>query len=143
LTKLPDDILMNVLRHLKPLDIVAVRQTSRRLREPTMNKAVWMHALRVVIADNNVYPPTFPIAQMSVTELEHAASCPQMFTRILLRKRTSTLSPIPSPEPVHRRAVCIKNHGDSDVHATSMRLIAGGRFLVVETTASVFVMDLG
>ncbi|KAI5831346.1 hypothetical protein K523DRAFT_237678 [Schizophyllum commune Tattone D] len=141
-SKLPDDVWMNIMRYLKPLDIVALRQTSRRMKGPSLNRAVWMHALRVVVADNNVHPLTFPIEKMSTAELENAASCPQKLTRILLRAGQSFLAPVPQPEPVHRRAFYIKQEGDKPA-VRSIRLLPGGRFLVVERLESVLIMDLG
>ncbi|KAL1761640.1 hypothetical protein FB107DRAFT_285915 [Schizophyllum commune] len=141
-SKLPDDVWMNIMRYVKPLDILALRQTSRRMKGPSLNRAVWMHALRVVVADNNVHPLTFPIEKMSTAELENAASCPQKLTRILLRAGQSFLAPVPQPEPVHRRAFVIKQEGDKPA-VRSIRLLPGGRFLVVERLESVLIMDLG
>ncbi|KAI5899275.1 uncharacterized protein SCHCODRAFT_02604683 [Schizophyllum commune H4-8] len=140
--ELPDDVWINIMRYLKPLDIVALRQTSRRLKGPSLNRAVWMHALRVVVADNGVHPLTFPIDKMSTADLESAASCPQKLTRILLRFGQSFLAPVPHPEPVHRRAFYIKQEGDKPV-VRSIRLLPGGRYLVVERLETVLIMDLG
>ena len=112
------------------------------MKGPSLNRAVWMHALRVVVADNNVHPLTFPIEKMSTAELENAASCPQKLTRILLRAGQSFLAPVPQPEPVHRRAFYIKQEGDKSA-VRSIRLLPGGRFLVVERLESVLIMDLG
>ncbi|KAI0369106.1 hypothetical protein BV20DRAFT_410908 [Pilatotrama ljubarskyi] len=46
LLALPDEILLQIIHHLNIQDIIALRKTCRRLRNPTQDRSVWLHILR-------------------------------------------------------------------------------------------------
>ncbi|KAI0357986.1 hypothetical protein OH77DRAFT_1421245 [Trametes cingulata] len=46
LLALPDEILLQIIHHLDLQDIIALRKTCRRLRDPTQDRSVWLHILR-------------------------------------------------------------------------------------------------
>ncbi|TRM59906.1 hypothetical protein BD626DRAFT_539108 [Schizophyllum amplum] len=143
---LPADVLINIQGFLKPSDIIALRQTSRALRDATLHRTVWINALRSVIDANNIFPPTFPLRQMSIAELEHAALAPRRFFTLASRrgvlpgagKKIATVS---------RRAVLLKMASDlpptDAINAASIRLLPGGRYLIAHTHHVIHLYDLG
>ena len=53
-----------------------------------MHRVVWIHALQRVIDDNNVFPPSFPLENMSLSELTHAVFAPRKFFNLVRRADT-------------------------------------------------------
>ncbi|TRM55704.1 hypothetical protein BD626DRAFT_37832 [Schizophyllum amplum] len=140
LLEMPADILMHVLRLLKPLDIVSLRLTTKKLVDLTFSRSVWLTALRTVIDDNDLFPPTFPLHKMSIEELENAALGPQKFSRLIRQPPSGDFVGL---EAVSRRSVLMRDPNDPTAEVESIRLLPGGRFLIVETNAAVLFMDLG
>lgn len=131
---------MHVLRFLKPLDIVSLRLTTKKLVDLTFSRSVWLTALRTVIDDNGLFPPTFPLHKMSIEELENAALGPQKFSRLIRQPPSGDFVGL---EAVSRRSVLVRDPNDPTAEVESIRLLPGGRFLIVETNAAVLFMDLG
>jgi len=76
LTELPLDLQIRICEFLHPTQILALRQTCKAFHEATSQRIVWIHALNRICHENSLFLPTFPIPDMSDTELERAASAP-------------------------------------------------------------------
>jgi len=95
-----------------------------------------MNALRRVCVRHSVFAPTFPIADMTVLQLEHSATSP---TRLLARIRRDL--PTGSIQPVCTRMLT-KLPAASAFHDTF--LVPGGRFLFTRSPGNTIELwDLG
>ncbi|KAJ7031913.1 hypothetical protein C8F04DRAFT_1262307 [Mycena alexandri] len=79
LGEVPMDTLIHIQSFMDPLDIIALRQSSKTLASATLHRIVWMDALRRVCAGHEVSVLTYPIEKMSLRDLEHAATSPARF----------------------------------------------------------------
>ncbi|KAG6909501.1 hypothetical protein DXG01_017223, partial [Tephrocybe rancida] len=95
-----------------------------------------MDVLREVCIAHGVFLPTFPVASMDQKALEHAALVPYRFGRLL----TAGKPPIVYPQATR----LLLGHKSLGVEIEGMRLVPGGRFLLIESVDSrVFLWDLG
>lgn len=137
LENLPGDILIQIQKHLDGRDIIVLRKSCRKLHAVTQRRTVWLNAVRRMCRRHGVFAPSFPLEDMSVTELEHASLCPSrlsslihndihlqsFITRILEPRCTSVVTNLGFTEPF---------------------LIPGGRFLVVYSSINgISLWDLG
>ncbi|XP_006463525.1 hypothetical protein AGABI2DRAFT_144813 [Agaricus bisporus var. bisporus H97] len=76
ITSLPLDVLISLMGFLRPLDLIALRQTCRYLYEANNRRIVWIKALTDVCVENDVFLPTFPIDGMTTEQLLRAATLP-------------------------------------------------------------------
>ncbi|KIM91317.1 hypothetical protein PILCRDRAFT_810578 [Piloderma croceum F 1598] len=134
--KLSLDIIVHIFSFVQPLDIIPVRQTCKTLSYASRERIVWMNALRRVCARHGVFAPTFPIADMTVLQLEHSATSP---TRLLARIRRDL--PTGSIQPMCTRMLT-KLPATSAFHDTI--LVPGGRFLFTRSPGNIIELwDLG
>jgi len=95
-----------------------------------------MNALRLVCVHHGIFAPTFPVASMTLPQLEHAATSPMRFLTRL--RRDLPTEPI---RPVCTR-VLTKLPAESEFEGTF--LIPGGRFLITRSSRHlVELWDLG
>ncbi|KAJ6487826.1 hypothetical protein C8R45DRAFT_994455 [Mycena sanguinolenta] len=143
LNEFPVDTLIHIQRFMSALDIITLRQCSKLMKAATSHRTVWLDALRRVCAAHEVSVLTYPLQNMSLRELEHAATSPSRFIAQISKQR---------PDEEHIPAFCTRffnprlpkavagSYGETD----SMRLIPGGRYLVTATnSARISVWDLG
>ena len=110
----------------------------RVFRKAANARLVWKSALERVIEEHGIFWPTFPLADMSTEQLEHAASGPYRFAEKLQTSfgdryrayQDRTFSPLQ------------KNHVGTHV-VDKMTLVPGGRFLVTSGDDSICLWDLG
>ncbi|KAJ7016004.1 hypothetical protein C8F04DRAFT_626851 [Mycena alexandri] len=146
LGEVPMDTLIHIQSFMDPLDIIALRQSSKTLASATLHRIVWMDALRRVCAGHEVSVLTYPIEKMSLRDLEHAATSPARFIAQISKDwssradgglvpafSTRLLQPrLPKLTPGHLGELLL------------MRLVPGGRYLV--TTSDIgrmSIWDLG
>ncbi|KAF9077762.1 hypothetical protein BDP27DRAFT_488808 [Rhodocollybia butyracea] len=65
---LPDDVLFNIFRFLRPPDILTVRKTCKRLEAATLEPHVWTTAYRT--CNNDFLPVVSSPSQMVTSDLE-------------------------------------------------------------------------
>ncbi|KAJ7440153.1 hypothetical protein FB451DRAFT_1415324 [Mycena latifolia] len=145
LTEFPMDTLIHIQSFMDPADIISLRLSSKIMAAATTLRTVWMDALRRVCAAYEVSIWTYPIENMSLADLEHAATSPARFIAQLTKPRTTNdLIPAFLTRIFHPR---LRKASPADPvlgQISLMRLIPGGRYLVTSTdTARIYLWDLG
>ncbi|KAJ7666059.1 hypothetical protein DFH06DRAFT_266202 [Mycena polygramma] len=109
----------------------------------TGHRTVWMDALRRVCAAHEASVLTFPIENMSRTDLEHAATSPARFIAHISNDRPAdALVPAFSTRLFQYRLPKLATGNPGDIEF--MRLIPGGRYLVTATAVGrISLWDLG
>ncbi|KDR79866.1 hypothetical protein GALMADRAFT_222813 [Galerina marginata CBS 339.88] len=130
-TALSADVLINVIKFLRPCDIISVRQTCKTLLLITKLRTVWMNALRKVMLDRLITEDTYPLSTMSLHMLEHAALSPHRFISLMKRSDEHRLEPtsirVLSPRLTNNEKAI---HGISSSGSLGdMFLAPGGRYL--------------
>ncbi|KAK7044780.1 F-box domain-containing protein [Favolaschia claudopus] len=109
----------------------------------TAHRTVWFDALRRVCVAQEVSILTFPMENMSLRDLEHAATSPARFIAHLSKQReTEEIIPALSTRIFQPRLPRPLTGISGDI--SRMRLIPGGRYLVTTSNlARMSVWDLG
>jgi len=88
-----------------------------------------------------VFAPSFPLEDMSITELEHASLCPSRLSSLIHNDIPLQSFATRILEPGTPRVV---TNFEGDFHCTDAFLIPGGRFLVVDSIChGICLWDLG
>ncbi|KAL1694618.1 hypothetical protein GGG16DRAFT_46695, partial [Schizophyllum commune] len=142
LLSLPADLLLEIQSLLKPSDVLALQSTCTYFRDAEVRRKAWQDALRRVIQENDVFPATFAVKNMSTAELAHAALAPSRFCHLIKQNGTmkSSHSNIPLMNPVAKYTVThqLFRHGKHKI-----KLLPGGRFLLAWDQHILQVYDLG
>lgn len=117
--------------------------------EITVTRTVWLNALRRVCELNSLFTPSFPYDDMSLSELQRAATfgAAPRFTRRLYKQESDAVSA--SLTPFSRRIFAPRVTKSSNVASEqagtlkTLDLVPGGRFLVITTDTLVHLWDLG
>jgi F-box domain len=86
LEKLGIDIIIQILSFVQPLDIIALRQVCRALLAASRERVVWRNALRLVTVQHGLFAATFPVGEMTIPQLQRAATSPGRFVAFLRRE---------------------------------------------------------
>ncbi|KAL1715274.1 hypothetical protein EV715DRAFT_207813 [Schizophyllum commune] len=151
--KSTNEVLIRILRFSHPLDILRLRTVCKYLRDLTLQRIVWINALRAAVDRNDVFPPTFPLSDMSDSEIEHAIFGPiefyrmvkQQGVRILGDHETTPDTPtVPKLQPIARRVFPIDiGEASLAIHPPDLVLLPGGRYVVIKTDRAIHIVDLG
>ncbi|KAJ6558057.1 hypothetical protein B0H19DRAFT_1149717 [Mycena capillaripes] len=143
LNEFPLDTLIHIQRFMDPLDIISLRQCSKILASATAHRTVWMDALRRVCVAHEVSTLTYDPMNMSLADLEHAATTPARFiSQISKEWGSEDLIPAFSTRLIQPRLPRLTTGNLGEI--SLMRLIPGGRYLVAATNIGrVSVWDLG
>ncbi|KAF7345321.1 F-box domain-containing protein [Mycena sanguinolenta] len=133
---LPAEILIAIVGFLSPYDILALRTVSKLMSSVARERGVWIEALRYLCIQYDIYPSSFRFPEMSLDELEHAATAWRRFSAHLR-----------SEFSLHRQVWphSIQNLEPRDMgeEFENMRFIPGGRFLVTTDKTTLKLWDLG
>ncbi|KAF8186899.1 hypothetical protein K438DRAFT_1835222 [Mycena galopus ATCC 62051] len=142
LNEFPMDTLIHIQSFMFPLDIIALRQCSKLMASATSHRTVWLDALRRICATHEVSVLTYPMENMTLRELEHAATSPARFIAQISKDMNGELIPAFSTRLFQPR---LPRSTTGNVGETLMlRLIPGGRYLVMAgELARISVWDLG
>ncbi|TRM56984.1 hypothetical protein BD626DRAFT_226443 [Schizophyllum amplum] len=146
LLSLPAELLLGIQSLLEPLDVAALQSTCTTLQGPSICRAVWLNTLRQVMDRNDVFTPTFPLDEMTISELRYAAIRPQVFLRRLKRCASEAVDAIGYLKYSALRAIDLywPTHPEHvEEHIWSVILLPGGRYLLVVTHLNLYVHDLG
>jgi hypothetical protein len=127
-------------------------QTCKACHQATLQRIVWIHALHRTCHHHSLFLPTFPIPDMSVSELERAATAPFRWIALSSSKNRNPDALLPS-----RTTRIIRNPIPSTVNDSqglehldfryrqliNMYLVPGGRYLVASSCDCLGVWDLG
>ncbi|KAJ7136657.1 hypothetical protein C8R44DRAFT_767599 [Mycena epipterygia] len=134
---LPVDVLIVIMRFITPNDILALRKVSKSISHITRERSVWIDALRRVSIQHDVYAPSFTLTEMSINELEYAATACRRFSSHLRNEflQHRTVWPLYTQylEPTAGR------REDFD----HLRFLPGGRFLLTSCGCTLQLWDLG
>ncbi|KAL1725065.1 hypothetical protein EV714DRAFT_288135 [Schizophyllum commune] len=144
------DLLLVITEYLLPEDIISLRKTCRSFLWLTQSRSIWMTAVRTMCSRNLVFRANFDLANMSLEELEHAATAPSRFLR-LLHKHASTSPSAVTMKPLAKRTLLMRlpetvtSSSPLAEHDgfTVICLVPGGRFLAATSERHFHVWDLG
>ncbi|KAF8186898.1 hypothetical protein K438DRAFT_1973098 [Mycena galopus ATCC 62051] len=149
LLELPIDNIFQILKFADPADIFMFGQTCTKFLQVTATRTVWLNALRRVCEINSLFVPSFPYDEMSLSDLQRAATfgAAPRFARRLYKHETNTtpasLAPwswrIFNPRVVKSSNVASEEPGVLKL----LELVPGGRFLIIATDTLVHLWDLG
>lgn len=120
-------------------------QCCKKLHQVSNERIVWINALRNVCSQHGVSPVTFPVDQMTLLELEAAATSHYRFNSRLWNGLTDD-EEVLEPEAIRVLALSPRSHPSiaSVGNFTNVKLIPGGRFLLTATDVGLIQLwDLG
>ncbi|KAJ8516844.1 hypothetical protein ONZ45_g5916 [Pleurotus djamor] len=139
---LPLDTIIQVLSFILPMDILSVRKTCKQLMLASCQRIVWINAIRLVCAQRGIFTRSFPVKEMSLAQLEHAATSPFRFTNII-RKSTGSTTAQPVAIRLLQPRLPKDMSGENGVFDSSY-LVPGGRFLLTRSSRNLLQLwDLG
>ena len=119
-------------------------KTCKAFQSSTRQRVVWLAALYRVCIDNAIFLPSFPVSDMSDSEIEKAATGPLRWIELCGAFEKQHLN---DPGVILRpRATRIINDSFATevVHfTTDFYIVPGGRFLVRCSPEGISVLDLG
>ncbi|KAK7044381.1 F-box domain-containing protein [Favolaschia claudopus] len=133
---LPTDILFNILEFLSPHDILRLRQVSWKSFHITQERSIWIKLLQQLCSEHDIYAASFPLADLSLDELENITTAGRRFT--LRIRRNSVLDQIICPLYIHTI-----QSSNVDEEFENMRFLPGGRFLLTTNERVLKLWDLG
>ncbi|KAJ6470609.1 hypothetical protein C8R47DRAFT_1222509 [Mycena vitilis] len=148
LLELPVDNIFQILKFADPADIFLFGQTCRKFLEITLTRSVWLNALRRVCDLNGLFIPSFPYDNMSLSELQRAATfgaAPRFARRLYKREvdpTTVSLTPFARRIFIPRVTKTSNVALDDPGLLKTLDLIPGGRFLIIATNTLVHLWDL-
>ncbi|KAF8800153.1 hypothetical protein BYT27DRAFT_6845514 [Phlegmacium glaucopus] len=151
LTDLPLDLHIHICEFLHPSQILALRQTCKAVYEATLQRSVWIHALDRICRWNLLFLPTFPVAAMSVAQLERAATAPLRWIALSSskdRNNDEVLHPrrtrvIENPLASMRKTLQLHDLWWTPSSFVDLYLVPGGRYLATGAPRCLGVWDLG
>ena len=114
-------------------------KTCKHFQLATKERIVWIHALHRVCLDNSLFIPTFPINDMSNSELEQAALAPHRWISLcstFAKQHRNDSDAVLQPST--KRIIRTPHSSD-----TGIFLVPGGRYLVSRSRGDICVWDLG
>lgn len=120
------DLLIHIQLFLDPVDILALRSTCKHLWDATRSRTVWMNAVRNVSVAQGAFLPSFPLQEMSLDDLEHAALSPRRLWALI--GKADVMKPF-----LIRVFTPRTSRGAEPVSIDGARLVPGGRFLLTST----------
>ncbi|KAJ2914422.1 hypothetical protein MD484_g5999, partial [Candolleomyces efflorescens] len=120
--------------------------TDRTLNRLFSTKDAWALVLKHVCKKHMLFTPSYPIDTMDLSQIKYAALGPYRWSKAVERQQKLPPSKqegkiiLPILERVHQSIVEPTLHSDNPKR---MFLVPGGRFLVVDDDAGLWVMDFG
>ena len=119
-------------------------KTCKALQPSTRKRAVWVAALHRVCIDNTLFLPTFPISEMSDSEIEKAAMRPRRWIELGVAFEKQHLNePCAILCPRTTRIIDDSFATEVDYLFTDFFIVPGGRYLVSSSPDGISVLDLG
>ena len=138
--KLVDEMIVLIMSFTDPKDIIALRRVCRRLATASRQRIVWSNALRLVSEQHGIYMATFRILEMTIVQLQHAATSPARFTACLQRE----LRPPKKKLPTHTERVKPKSIRNlpGDCCFERAFLVPGGRYILTMSYTRSYLVEL-
>ena len=132
--------------------MIEIKQTCKALYPLTRDRSVWAHAVRKMCSERALFAPTYDLTQTSRLHLEHAATAPRRFFKLLMNIGSLDLQDAQKVHAISKRLLELRlprsraaNFG-LNVRENAFRefhLLPGGRFLLARSSESVHFWDLG
>ncbi|KAL1704074.1 hypothetical protein EV121DRAFT_206599 [Schizophyllum commune] len=141
LQDVPFDLTVEILKYLPPLDVLAVRKSCRSLRDASHDRSLWIGLVDSACAEHDMFLGGGVYEDLSLTQLEHAATSPARFLRCIP----------PSPALLEGRCMeprYLKIHEETSVPSPrvllslNMLLVRGGRYLLTCSRNCIALWDL-
>ncbi|KAJ6514203.1 hypothetical protein C8R47DRAFT_1001492, partial [Mycena vitilis] len=133
-SSLPADILIAIMGFVPPYDILTLRTVSKSTSQFTYERSVWIDSLRRACIQHDIYTPSFPLTEMSLDELEHAATACGRFSSRLRHNFFEDCTVWPH---------YVQYLEPAGHEFENLRLIPGGRFLLTSHKRTIQLWDLG
>lgn len=111
-------------------------EVSKYISSVTYRRSVWIDALRRLSIQHDIYAPSFPLTEMALAELEHAATTCRRFSA---RLRSEFLQHH-AMRPASIQYINPTQPGEEFDH---LRILSGGRFLLTTLGRTLRLWDLG
>lgn len=111
-----------------------------------MGRTVWAEALRRICDLHSIFQPSFPVKDMSLKALEHAALSPARFSHVARNKVVKENKTLRVFSSLILKSEWAARFPNNSTHRKfeDFRLIPGGRFLITKSTLNVVhLWDLG
>jgi hypothetical protein len=151
------DLQIGICMFLHPSDILALRKVCQHLELflnkwhhwsiikickalelSTRQRVVWVAALHRVCIDNTLFLPSFPISDMSDSELEKTAMAPRRWIELCRRLEKQDINDL------RPRATRFFDESiGPQLQTCQSFIVPGGRYLVRNSPRSISVLDLG
>ncbi|TEB19059.1 hypothetical protein FA13DRAFT_1647427, partial [Coprinellus micaceus] len=132
--RLPREIVRHILLDsLDPFTILSMRRTCKLIYKTSRDKDIWVATLEKVCEEYGIFKPTFPMAQMSLMELEHAATSPQRFLSLIVHPHPNTQPIQYRLHPRRKRREPLSTDSDPNGRpylVENLMLVPGGRYLL-------------
>ncbi|KAH8827224.1 hypothetical protein DL96DRAFT_1816233 [Flagelloscypha sp. PMI_526] len=137
LLDLSPELHLLILSYLEPLDVLAIRLTSRGLFSASNERRVWTEKLRRLCYERDIYLPTFDLPSMALIDIEKATCHPTLLERHLLREPTQDKLLVTLSSTV------LDDTNPSDRNGIrNLYFIPGGRFLLGFSPKRIQIWDL-
>ncbi|KAJ6562621.1 hypothetical protein B0H19DRAFT_1145161 [Mycena capillaripes] len=139
LQTVPLDVIIRIMTYTSVLDVISLRQVCKLTQMASSQRTLWMQVLRGICAERKMFFPSFPITDMTLSQLEHATTAVHRFLRNM-RHHFSVVSSR-SLRPFSTR---ILSSFDSATESfNNVVLVPGGRFLLTSCKSHVRLWDIG
>ncbi|KAF5338877.1 hypothetical protein D9611_008794 [Ephemerocybe angulata] len=137
---LPADLWFEIAIIVEPRDLLAMKLVCKALHEMFADRELWKYVLHDVCHRHSIFLPSYPIDDMSLTELQRAALGPYRWARLLKRKANPSIR----TESTRLLKPLKENNHPLGVAPNSLQfLVPGGRFLFIAQRHSLDLWDLG
>ncbi|KAJ7785337.1 hypothetical protein DFH07DRAFT_7561 [Mycena maculata] len=132
--QIPLDVLIHIMSYTSVLDIIALRQVCRLFLVACYQRILWIDALRTLFSERNLLLHSFPISDMTLPQLEHAATASVRFLALMRRDFSQNTAPF---------STRILSNIDSTERFKNMDLVPDGHFLLSSCGVNVRLWNLG
>ncbi|KAJ2914423.1 hypothetical protein MD484_g5998, partial [Candolleomyces efflorescens] len=146
LNEFPTELWYELIQLLEPRHLLALSNTNRHLNSLLSTKDAWAIVLKRVCKERMLFAPSYPIDDMNLPQIKHAALGPYRWLKAVERqqrlphtKTGGTLVP-PILKPIRRSVFEFTAQWR---YLRKIFLVPGGRFLVLDNDAVLQIMDLG
>ncbi|KAG8930989.1 hypothetical protein FRC01_001984 [Tulasnella sp. 417] len=132
IANLDTDMLVDILSHLHPLDLLTVRQTCQSLSRLTYTRSLWVNAVKASSPNAPALAATNPLSKLQTSELEQLALKPYRFSKNIVQ-----------PKPQVKAVKVLSCPHEENVYSRLHKLLPGGRWLLrADNKGSLKLFDL-
>ncbi|KAF7764038.1 hypothetical protein Agabi119p4_8575 [Agaricus bisporus var. burnettii] len=143
---LPQEIIISLMAFLNPLDLISLRKTCKYFYDTSHLRIVWLHALAIVCARNNLFVPTFE-GDLTTEQLFQAATAPSRFSAFVRKRYRRSLDvnfrkEEYKPLTLDTYTTIDLKLSDQD-YGRKLFVVPGGRYIIVMSLETLQLWDAG